>query len=84
MLFQSIPGKTKPSILGELYFIFEYFSFLESIFQRRRITGKERKENTRRVKNSRRKKRKYLKKGKNVWFAEERITDKEKKENIWA
>jgi len=62
MLFQSIPVKTKPSnsILGELYFIFEYFSFLENIFQRRRIEGK------------------------NVWFAEERITDKEKKENIWV
>ena len=84
MLFQSIPGKTKPSILGELYFIFEYFSFLESIFQRRRIAGKERKENTRRVKKTVEGKKIYLEKGKNVWFAEERITDKEKKENIWV
>ena len=63
-----------------LFYLRIFFSFLESIFQRRRITGKERKENTRRVKNSRRKKRKYLKKGKSVWFAEKRITDKEKKE----
>ena len=57
-----------------------FFSFLESICQTRRMTGKERgSEET--VEG---RKEHSLRREKNVRFAGERITDKKKKKNIWV
>ena len=80
MLFQSIPSK----LLCDLYFI-EYFFFIfgkHLSVEKNNGEGKGGKYSE--SENSRRKKRKCLKNGKNVRFAGENITDKEKKENIWV